>query len=93
MLFRSGERLSVDIANMIFDVCEGIIEEYQEHRDFEGFKMELLRVLLIDSPISSEEFLQKSVQDISHQIYTAAMQRYDSKSAYIAESADRKSVV
>ncbi|HIN40379.1 MAG TPA: preprotein translocase subunit SecA [Flavobacteriales bacterium] len=82
-----GERLSVDIANMIYDVCEGIIEEYQEHRDFEGFKMELLRVLSVDSPVNSGDFMQNSAQEITPKVYTAALERYKSKSAYIAESA------
>jgi len=36
-----GERLAVDISNMIYDVCETVVLDYQERRDFAGFKLEL----------------------------------------------------
>ena len=33
-----GDRLAVDISNMIYDVCETTVIDYQENRDFEGFQ-------------------------------------------------------
>ena len=42
--FLFGERLSVDIDNMIYDTCQSIVEEYQVAQDFDGFKLELISI-------------------------------------------------
>ncbi|MBC8321096.1 MAG: preprotein translocase subunit SecA [Bacteroidetes bacterium] len=51
-----GERLSVDISNMIYDLSEQISSDYQSDNDFEGFKMEVLRTLATESPVDEQEF-------------------------------------
>ena len=33
----NGERISIDVLNMIFDTCENIVEENFEIKDFENF--------------------------------------------------------
>ncbi|HOH84337.1 MAG TPA: preprotein translocase subunit SecA, partial [Bacteroidales bacterium] len=38
-----GDRLAVDIADMFYDVSQRIVLEHQEERDFENFKLDLLR--------------------------------------------------
>ncbi len=38
-----GERLGLDIANMMFDVTESVVNEYHGSGDFDGFKLELIR--------------------------------------------------
>ena len=80
-----GERLSVDIANMIFDVCEGMVEEYQELRDYEGFKMELLRVLTCEPPVNEEEFMKLDANEITDKLYAKATALYKVKSENIKE--------
>src|SRR6185295_13324286 len=42
-----GERLQVDIANMIFDTAQSIANEYSDNRDFEAFKLDLIRMFSI----------------------------------------------
>ncbi|MEJ2593599.1 MAG: preprotein translocase subunit SecA [bacterium] len=68
-----GERLSVDISNMIYDMCEQIVADYQADRDFEGFQMELYRTFATESPIDEKEFLvinpNKLTEDLFEQIY------------------------
>ncbi len=59
-----GERLDVEIANMMYDVCENLVEQYHETADFEGFSMELIRLFSIDSPVNEEEFKQMSSTEI-----------------------------
>ena len=54
-----GERLSVDIANMMYDVTENLVEIYHEDGDFEGFDFDLIRSFSMDSPVTEQEF-QKS---------------------------------
>ncbi len=64
-----GERLGLDIANMLYDVTESIVNNYHDGDDFEGFKMELIRVLSIESPVDLAEFKKISSQDLIDSIY------------------------
>ena len=50
-----GERLSVDIANMMFDVTENLVEIYHDNGDYEGFDFDLIRSLSMDSPVPESE--------------------------------------
>jgi len=80
-----GERLSIDIANMIYDVSENIVADYQDMRDYEGFKMELLRVLSVEPPVSSTEFMQFDNTEITDKLYKNALVTYNNKSDLIAQ--------
>jgi preprotein translocase subunit SecA len=82
-----GERLSVDIANMMRDVCEAIVDNYQDSSDFEGFKFELIRTLSIDSPVTQEEFLKLNGQEIVDKIHEIVKESYKRKEETIASQA------
>jgi len=64
-----GERLSVDISNMIYDLCEQTVMDYQEARDFDGFKMELYRTLAIESPVDEKEFIAINAQELTEKLF------------------------
>jgi preprotein translocase subunit SecA len=74
-----GERLRVDLANMIFDTTENITETNKSAGDYKNFEFELIRYFSMSSPISQSEFEKLSVQDISNKVYTAAFQHYKDK--------------
>ncbi|MBS3806170.1 MAG: preprotein translocase subunit SecA [Bacteroidales bacterium] len=82
-----GERLSVDIANMMRDVSEALVGNYQYSSDFEGFKFELIRTLSIDSPVTGEEFLKVDANEIVDKIYSIAKDSYKRKEEAIASQA------
>ena len=50
-----GDRLSVDISNMIFDLCEQIALDNQADNNFEGFKMDVLRGLAVEAPVEEPQ--------------------------------------
>jgi preprotein translocase subunit SecA len=82
-----GDRLAVDIANMILETCEGIVNEYQDIRDYNGFKLEVIRILSVDSAISEGEFLKEKPDALGQKLYQEAMQHYHHKSVHIGELA------
>jgi preprotein translocase subunit SecA len=82
-----GDRLAIDIANMIMETCESIVGEYQDLRDFDGFKLEAIRVLSVDSAIAEEQFLKEKSDKLAQLLYEEAMKHYQHKSAHIAELA------
>jgi len=80
-----GERLSVDISNMLFDLGESLVKEYQTTKDFESFELELIRYLSVEAPFGADEFMRKSSDDLAQMIYEQVMQSYRRKGELIAE--------
>ncbi len=82
-----GERLRVDLANMIFDTSEGISQTNKAANDYKNFEFELIRYFSMSSPITEEEFGKLSEQDITSKIYKAAFEHYREKMERNAELA------
>tara|TARA_R110000796_G_scaffold252631_1_gene389182 strand:- start:61539 stop:64901 length:3363 start_codon:yes stop_codon:yes gene_type:complete len=84
-----GERLKLDIANMIYDTCEVIAETNKNASDFKNFEFELIKYFSITSPITEEEFTKKSIQEISTLLYKKAYEHYQEKMERSATTAYR----
>ncbi|MGG5487515.1 preprotein translocase subunit SecA [Gaetbulibacter sp. PBL-D1] len=82
-----GERLRVDLANMIYDTSEGIAQTNKDANDFKNFEFELIRYFSMSSPITEAEFSKLSTQDIAGKIYKAAFEHYREKMERNAEIA------
>jgi len=82
-----GERLRVDIANMIYDTADVISETNKMAQDYKNFEFELIRYFSISSPISKSEFENMEFQEISGKIYKAAYDHYQNKMVRNAELA------
>ncbi len=74
-----GERLRVDLANMIYDTSEGITETNKVANDYKNFEFELIRYFSMSAPISEAEFEKGTVQDIAGKVYKAAFKHYREK--------------
>jgi preprotein translocase subunit SecA len=74
-----GERLKVDIVNMIYDTCEVIVENNKMVNDFKNFEFELIRTLSISSPVSEAEFMKLNNAQITAKVYQAAYAYYEDK--------------
>jgi preprotein translocase subunit SecA len=82
-----GERIGLDIANMMFDVTESIVNEYHTNGDFDGFKLELIRHLSIESPVNAEEFRAMNSNDLVDKIYEDLLGAYKRKQESISDQA------
>ncbi|MDE6756928.1 MAG: preprotein translocase subunit SecA [Muribaculaceae bacterium] len=82
-----GERVGIDIANMLYDTIENIINNYPEPDFYEDMRMELMRVLTIEPPFTEEEFRNMEREDAINALYTAATEALDRKSERIVEMA------
>ena len=74
-----GERLKVDIANMVYDTCEVIADTNKAANDYKNFEFELIKYFSITSPISEGDFGKMSVQDIANKVYDTAYKYYQEK--------------
>src|SRR5690554_3608104 len=52
----SVERINVDIANMLYDACEVVVQHNKLNDDFKNFEFELIRYFSIESPVSEADF-------------------------------------
>lgn len=82
-----GERLKIDIANMLYDACETIAQSNKLNDDFKNFEFELIRYFSIESPITEAEFKKMSDLEIAGKIYKAAYQHYVQKNERSAQHA------
>ncbi|MCK5856885.1 MAG: preprotein translocase subunit SecA [Bacteroidales bacterium] len=79
-----GDRLALDISNMIYDTVESVVLEAMEVREFDEFNMEMIRNLGIESPIKEEAFFDMKSDEAIQRIYETAYATYRSKSERIA---------
>ena len=82
-----GERLNVDISNMMYDSTGTIVQYGLEGKDFEDFKFELIRNLSMDSPVSEQEFMNSKENELTETIYELAYKGYVNKSEMVARTA------
>ncbi|WP_144892522.1 preprotein translocase subunit SecA [Flavobacterium tiangeerense] len=82
-----GERLKLDIANMLYDTCELIIEQNKAINDFKNFEFELIRYFLITSPVTESEFAKMNPMDLTGKVYKATLDYYTEKTARSAREA------
>jgi preprotein translocase subunit SecA len=82
-----GERLTVDIANMMFDVTENLVEVYHGDGDFEGFDFDLIRSFSMDSPVPDQDFKKSNSKEVTEKVYTKVLDTYKRKVESISAQA------
>ena len=74
-----GERIGMDITNIIWDRVVSIIEK----NDYEGCQDEFMKVLAMECPFSSEEFVNESKDTIAEKSFQIAMASFKRKTERI----------
>ena len=82
-----GERLEVDLLNMMYDSLENLVNEYYGSDQFEDFNLELVRLVSIESPVSAEDFTKMKPEEIIEQIYQAMIKTFTRKVETISKQA------
>ena len=82
-----GERLKLDIANMLYDTCELIVSNNKLSNDFKNFEFELIRYFSITSPVSESDFAKLNEMELTGKVYKATLYFYTEKTARSAREA------
>jgi preprotein translocase subunit SecA len=82
-----GERISLDIANMIYDVTDSIVNTHIGSDDFDAFKMELIRIFSIESPIDEQKFKKIDGGELVEKIYQLMLETMKRKRETISTQA------
>jgi preprotein translocase, SecA subunit len=82
-----GERIGVDILNMIYDMTESIVEGSKGNSDYIWYEEELLKVFAMETPVKEDEFTStrtSELVDITTQAAYSAFNRKMEKMASVA---------
>lgn len=82
-----GERLKLDIANMMYDTCEVIVNSNKATGDFKNFEFELIRYFSMTSPVTQSDFDKTSEMELTGKVYKAALAYYTEKTERSAREA------
>ena len=80
-----GERIGMDIVNMIWDRCAAAIENNAES---ENCKFDLLQTLAMDAPFTEEEFRSEKKEKLAERTFDEAMANFKRKSERLAQIAN-----
>jgi preprotein translocase subunit SecA len=75
----SGDRIKLDIANILYDTCEEITLSNKASNDFKNFEFEIISNFSITSPLSEEAFQETPESDIINQLYDQLSEHYSNK--------------
>ena len=82
-----GERLELDIWNMIYDISEDMVVNYKNTGDFENFQLNIIRVFGINTSITEDEFKSVQANQLAERLYNEALNHYLTKNKQISEQA------
>ncbi len=82
-----GERIGVDILNMLYDTVENIVMSNEAANAYPDLCTELFRVLAIEAPFTESEYANMSREEKVERLHDAAVAALDRKSERIREIA------
>jgi preprotein translocase subunit SecA len=82
-----GERLSLDINNMMYDVCESVVLDCHGNVDYQEFALEVLRYLSVEAPVNEAEYMQMNPNEIADKLYQSVRETYLRKQQVMVQQA------
>ena len=82
-----GERVGIDIANMLYDCIENLVKSYDGPNDYADLQLELYRALTLEMPVTEEEYRSLDTEDRIERLHDAAIKALDRRSERIREVA------
>lgn len=82
-----GERIEMDIMNMMSDLASIIVDENKSAEDYENFRLDLIRYLAIDAPVTEQEFNETRQDEIAEKLTGRLVKSFDAKNQFMAQQA------
>ena len=82
-----GERIGIDINNMLYDTVENIVNTYDSPADYADLSLELLKVFAVETPFTEEEFRSMPKNEVFDRIHASVNEAFRRKSDRIIEIA------
>ncbi|MBJ2184189.1 MAG: preprotein translocase subunit SecA [Muribaculaceae bacterium] len=82
-----GERVGIDIANMLYDCIENLVKTYDGPNDYADLQLELYRALTLEMPVTEDEYRNLDTEERIDRLHDAAIKALDRRSERIREVA------
>ena len=79
-----GDRIKVDLDNMLADFCNSLVTAHIDMTDAEGLKMSTFRYLAIESPITERDLNNEDEATLGQRLYEVASAAYQRKNDALA---------
>ena len=83
-----GERIGVDITNMIYETADQIFQDARQAGDYEGLKYDVMQTFAIEVPFAEDQFLTGKKQELSEQLAEAALDSFKRRMDKLTQVAD-----
>ena len=83
-----GERIGVDIANMIYDTAESIVADARDAMDYELLKNDVLKVFAIEVPFNEDKFRGSKENVLSEELAQVALDTFRRRMDTLANTAN-----
>ena len=80
-----GERLGMDISNMIWDRVCNILE----NNDYEGCRLRFLEIMAMEVPFTAEQFETMKLDDVAELAYQKVLERFQQKTEIMMHNANK----
>ena len=80
-----GERLEIDINNMMYDLGESLIAKHQDDESFDDLKLDVLANMGVEVPFDENEFKHGKTDDLADKLYEKALESYNRKMQLVGE--------
>ena len=78
-----GERIGMDITNLLWDRVSYIID----HQDYEGCKESFLKIFAMDFPITEEEYSKTGADEMAEKCFQAVITEFKNRTERITQTA------
>ncbi len=82
-----GERIGLDVVNMLSDTADAISNQFIDSQDFEGWKFELYKTLALETPVDAEEFRSVKQNQLSDKLFNTTLETFKRKTERMAQVA------
>lgn len=82
-----GERLQLDILNMMYDTSEDLATSATNSQDYDGFRLNVLSTFGLDMQINQEEFASTKGDALAARLYDEVLAHYTARKKAIREKA------
>ena len=82
-----GDKLSLDLNNMLADTCYELVETYKEQKNFNEFKFEVMRIFAFEPKMDDDYFMANKVEVVSDKLFEDLYQHYQQRCKELAHIA------
>ena len=82
-----GERIGMDVLNMLYDVTEGIVTRYKDGEDYEGFVAEMFSTLAVEVELTEEQFRKERENELVDVVFDEVYKTFKRRCDTIASVA------